>query len=317
MHKFVNLNFKSKRLKKVKIHDKIFEPYVSEEKIQEAIKDIAERITTKYRGKRPVFIGVLNGCFYFATDLLKQIDFKCEISFVKVASYEGTKSSGNLKHLIGLDQRIQGRDVIIIEDIVDTGNTIEAVMETINNLGASSIAVATLLMKPEVYNKNIDIEFVALEIDPYFVVGYGLDYDGLGRNLNQLYVLSQSESLKADEDMLNIVLFGPPGAGKGTQAAKLKDKYDLVHLSTGDILRNEIGNVTDLGNLAKSFMDKGELVPDEVVIDMIENCLNTHKESKGFHLVHGFIIKHKHSTNAKKQAYANVKKSINILSLFE
>lgn len=269
-------------MKRIKIHDKIFEPFLSEKEIDQAVSEVARKITNKYRGKRPVFIGVLNGCFYFAADLLKKIDFNCEVSFVKVASYQGTQTTGNVRQLLGLDQKVQGRDVIIIEDIVDTGNTIEAVTEIIKNMGAASVAVATLLMKPEIYNKNIEIEYIAFEIDPDFVVGYGLDYDGLGRNLNQLYVLSQADSLKSDENMLNIVLFGPPGAGKGTQAIKLKEKYNLVHLSTGDILRKEIGDGSELGMQAKSFMNKGELVPDELVINMIENCLNKYKDSNGF-----------------------------------
>lgn len=279
---FALFKIKTFSLSRIKIHDKIFEPFISAEEIDRAVSKVADQITKKYRGRKPVFIGVLNGCFFFATDLMRKIDFSCEVSFVKVASYVGTQTTGNVRQLLGLDQKVAGRDVIIIEDIVDTGNTIEAVTEIIANMGAASVSVATLLMKPKIYSKNIDIEFVAIEIDPEFVVGYGLDYDGFGRNLNQLYVLSQAQNLKSDEDMLNIVLFGPPGAGKGTQAIKLKEKYDLVHLSTGDILRNEIKNETELGTLAKSFMDKGELVPDEVVIDMIGNCLNENESAKGF-----------------------------------
>jgi adenylate kinase len=269
-------------LKRIKVLDKVFEPYISEERILQAIDRIAQEINRKYRGKKPVFIGVLNGCFYFATDLLKRLELECEISFVKVASYQGTQSSGNVRQLLGLDHKVKGRDVVILEDIVDTGNTIEAITDLLSNMGTASVAVATLLLKPAMYSKNIPLDFVALEIKSDFVVGYGLDYDGYGRNLNQLYVLSEKQTIKTDEDMLNIVLFGPPGAGKGTQANLLKDKYQLTHLSTGDILRGEIEQNSDLGNLAKSFMDKGELVPDEVVIDMIENCLNTYKDSKGF-----------------------------------
>lgn len=269
-------------MKKIKIHDKVFEPYIDNTTIQEAITNIASKIHHDYIGKRPVFLGVLNGCFYFATELIKKIDFDCEVSFVKVASYAGTQSTGNVRQLLGLDQSIKGRHVIVVEDIVDTGNTIEAVTEIIRNMGAESVAIATLLMKPDVYDKDIEIDYVALNIKPDFVLGFGLDYDGLGRNLNELYRLSESDSIKGDKDMLNLVLFGPPGAGKGTQAIKLKDKYELIHLSTGDILRGEIQNGTELGNLAKSYMDKGELVPDEVVIDMIENCLNQNKEAKGF-----------------------------------
>lgn len=300
MDTFAPLKIKTFSLSRIKIHDKIFEPFISAEDIDKAVTIVAENITKKYRGRQPVFIGVLNGCFYFAADLMKKIDFNCEISFVKVASYVGTQTTGNVRQLLGLDQKVSGRDVIIIEDIVDTGNTIEAVTEIIRNMGAASVAVATLLMKPEVYSKKVKIDYVAIDIDPEFVVGYGLDYDGFGRNLNQLYVLSQAQNLKSNEDMLNIVLFGPPGAGKGTQAIKLKEKYDLVHLSTGDILRNEISNKTELGTLAKSFMHKGELVPDEVVIDMIENCLTEYSSSNGF-IFDGFP-----RTTAQAQALDNL-----------
>ena len=269
-------------MKKIRILDKVFEPYLSESKILAEVNRIADDINKKYIGKNPVFIGVLNGCFFFAADLLKRIDIDCEISFVKVASYQGTQSTGNVRQLLGLDQRVQGRDVIILEDIVDTGNTIEAVSEIIVNMGANSVAIATLLLKPKMYKKSIEIEFVALEIEPDFVVGYGLDYNGFGRNLNSLFILSEEKSKKLNESMMNIVLFGPPGAGKGTQAEKLKDKYNLVHLSTGDILRKEIERDSELGQLAKSYMNKGELVPDEVVIGMIENCLNEYRNSNGF-----------------------------------
>jgi len=269
-------------LKRIKIQDKVFESYLSEKDIQDAILKVAKEINKKYRGKKPVFLGVLNGSFLFAADLMKAIDFDCEISFVKVASYVGTQSSGQVRQLLGLDQNLQGRHVVVVEDIVDTGNTVEAIYGLIKNMGPSSISFATLLFKPKVYSKDIKIDYVALEIEPDFVVGYGLDYDGYGRNLNSLYVLSEKQSIKTNEDMMNIVLFGPPGAGKGTQAMKLKDKYHLVHISTGDILRKEIKDGSDLGLQAKGFMDKGELVPDEVVIEMIENCLNENGDVNGF-----------------------------------
>jgi adenylate kinase len=213
---------------------------------------------------------------------MKLIDFECEISFVKVASYQGTKSTGNVRQLLGLDQKVQDRHVVIIEDIVDTGNTIEMVSEQIAGMGAKSVAVATLLYKPKIYSKELPIDYVAIEIEPDFVVGYGLDYDGLGRNLNELYVLSKDQKLNTNKNKMNIVLFGPPGAGKGTQAARLKEEFELIHISTGDILRKEIEKNSTLGNKAQTFMDKGELVPDEVVIGMIENCLNEHKDAKGF-----------------------------------
>lgn len=269
-------------MKRIKIHDKVFEPYLSESELRTEISRIADEISHQYVGKKPIFLGVLNGCFQFAADLLKLIDFDCEISFVKVASYQGTKSTGNVRQLLGLDQNIKDRHVIILEDIVDTGNTVEAIVESVSGMGAASVEIATLLLKPDVYSKSIPIKYVAKNIEPDFVVGYGLDYDGLGRNLNELYVLAGEQTLKTDESMLNIVLFGPPGAGKGTQAEKLREKYNLVHLSTGDILRNEIKNATELGTMAKEFMDKGELVPDEVVIDMIENCLKEYADASGF-----------------------------------
>jgi adenylate kinase len=269
-------------VKKIKIHNKIFEPYKSADEIQEAIRKVAEKIKDQYFGKRPIFIGVLNGCFYFAADLLKSIDFDCEISFVKVASYQGTQSTGSVRQLLGMDQKVNGRHVIILEDIVDTGNTVEAVIENLQHLNPASIAIATFLFKEDVYEKEIPIDYVALKIEPEFVVGFGLDYDGLGRNLNDLYVLSGEQKLRKDDAMMNIVLFGPPGAGKGTQAEKLKEKYNLVHLSTGDILRNEIKEESQLGAKAKSYMDKGELVPDDLVIDMIENRLKQEKNAGGF-----------------------------------
>jgi adenylate kinase len=269
-------------LKRIKIHDKVFEPFLSQERIQHAISEVASKLHHKFIGKEPIFIGVLNGSFYYIADLLKHIDFDCEVSFVKVASYQGTKSTGNVRQLIGLDQSVKDRHIIIVEDIVDTGNTIEAVVDQLKGMGAKTISITTLLFKPEVYEKELEIDFPAIEITPEFVVGYGLDYDGLGRNLNEIYVLSKEQSIKENKNMLNIVLFGPPGAGKGTQAAKLKEVYQLNHLSTGDILRNEIKEASELGEKAKSYMDKGELVPDELVIDMIEKCLKEATDAKGF-----------------------------------
>lgn len=269
-------------MNRIKLHDKVFKPYISADTIKERVSTLAEQINHDYRGKNPVFLGILNGCFCFASDLLQKIDFDCEVSFVKVASYQGTQSTGNVRQLLGMDHQLKGRHVVILEDIVDTGNTIETVIDIVNTMGAASISVATFLFKPEMYRKQIEIKYIALEISPEFVVGYGLDYDGLGRNLNALYVLSEEQTLKMDASMMNVVLFGPPGAGKGTQANDLKNKYNLRHLSTGDILRSEIEKGSELGELAQSFMNKGELVPDDVVIDMIENCLNQEKTTNGF-----------------------------------
>ncbi len=268
-------------MNRIKILDKIFEPYITNDQIESAISGLAEQINHKYRGKEPVFIGVLNGSFLFAAELIKRVDINCEISFVKVASYQGTKSTGNVRQLLGMDQNVKDKDVIILEDIIDTGNTIESVNEIISGMGASSVSIATLFFKPDMYKKNLKVDFIALEIKSDFVVGFGLDYNGFGRNLNDLYVLSGEENLKNDTTMLNLVLFGPPGAGKGTQAINLKEVFGLTHLSTGDILRNEIKEGTELGLKAKSFMDKGELVPDEVVINMIDRCIKKNESTKG------------------------------------
>lgn len=269
-------------MKKVRIRDKVFVPLISEQEIQESVKKVADEINSKYIGKKPLFIGVLNGCFFFASDLMRNLDIECEISFVKLASYQGFYSEGNVRQLLGLDQSVHNRHIIIVEDIVDTGNTIEVIMELLENMGAESISIATLLMKKDNYKKNIKIDYVALEVPNDFVVGYGLDYDGLGRNLNELYILSKENTLKMENEMLNIVLFGPPGAGKGTQAERLKKNYNLVHLSTGDLLREQKDEGTELGIQAHEYMSKGELVPDEVVIGMIRNKLEQHKDARGF-----------------------------------
>lgn len=255
---------------------------ISQEEIEKAIKGIADEMNSKLLGKHPVFIGVLNGCFFFASDLLHQITLDCEISFVKLASYEGMHSTGSVSQLLGLDQDIHNRHVVVLEDIVDTGKTLESIMHILENMGAASISIASMLFKKEAYQMRIPLDYVAFEIKNEFVVGYGLDYDGLGRNLNDIYVLSADERIKKDTEMLNIVLFGPPGAGKGTQAEYVKEKYNLVHLSTGDLLREQKKEGTELGLLAQSYMKKGELVPDEVVIGMIGSKLSQHQDSNGF-----------------------------------
>jgi adenylate kinase len=262
----------------IHLHDKEFSPSISSEEIQKRISDLAAKITTDVDGERPLFIGVLNGCFRFAADLLMNFEPVCDISFVKVASYEGTQSTGNIKQLIGLEYPVKDRVVIIIEDIVDTGQTIENIVNVIGSQGPKSLKIATLLYKPEAYQKNIPIDYRAFEVANDFLVGYGLDYDGLGRNLNSIYKVVPDNQ----KGMRNIILFGPPGAGKGTQSKFLVEKYSLVHLSTGDIFRRNIKGETELGTLAKSYMDKGALVPDEVTIKMLEAEVNTHPEAEGF-----------------------------------
>ncbi len=175
--------------KEVKLADKTFVPYLSGEKIGAAVKLVAEKINSDYAGKNPLFLVVLNGAFLFAADLLRSIDVDCEVSFVKFSSYQGTSSTGKVKELIGLNENLKGRDVIIVEDIVDTGTTIVQMMADLDQRHTASVKIATLLFKPEAYKKDIKIDYIGLEIPNAFIVGYGLDYDGLGRNLKDIYVI--------------------------------------------------------------------------------------------------------------------------------
>lgn len=174
----------------ITVKDKSFKPFISEEKLQESIKEVAQKINNDYKGKSPIFLGVLNGSFMFFADLLKSINLECTVSFVKLASYEGTETTGVVNELIGLNENIEGRDIILIEDIVDTGNTLVKLYEILTVKKPRSIKIATLLYKPEAYKKEHTIDYVGLEIPNAFVLGYGLDYDGLGRNLSSIYVLN-------------------------------------------------------------------------------------------------------------------------------
>ena len=176
----------------IKLHDKEFEIYIDETEINSAIEKMANKISQDFLNVNPLFIGVLNGSFMFASDLLKRITIPCEISFVKVASYHGTQSTGQVKELLGLVENIEGRAVIILEDIVDTGETIDKIYSDLLKKGASKIKIATLLYKPEAYKKLLPLDYIAIEIPNEFVVGYGLDYDGLGRNLRHIYKLKEA-----------------------------------------------------------------------------------------------------------------------------
>lgn len=176
-------------MKEVKILDKRFRELIPEKKIQERISMMANQINSDYKGKEVVFIGILNGAFMFAADLFKQIKLNAKISFIKLASYQGTDSSGSIKELIGWNEDLRGREVIILEDIVDTGCTLE---HTVNNLiirNVAGIKVAAMLLKPGAYNKDIPINYTGFEIPDDFVVGCGLDYNGYGRNLTSVYIL--------------------------------------------------------------------------------------------------------------------------------
>jgi len=175
----------------ITIKDKSFVPFIEEDKLQDAVKKVADQINKDYKGKQPIFLGVLNGSFMFFSDLLKSIDLPCTVSFVKMASYEGTSSTGTINELIGLSEDISGKDIIVVEDIVDTGNTLEKIYQILADKNANSIKIATLLYKPEAYKKSHTIDYVGMDIPNAFVLGYGLDYDGLGRNLSSLFVLKE------------------------------------------------------------------------------------------------------------------------------
>ena len=171
------------------LHGHSFKIKITASEINKAVADVARQINTNLKDKKPLFLAVLNGSFMFASDLMKKIKIDCEISFIKVASYEGTSSTGSMKELIGINEDIKGRTIVIIEDIVDTGSTIESVYKQLQELGAAEISVATLLFKPDAYTKSVPIEYTAIVVPNDFLVGYGLDYDGLGRNLEDIYVL--------------------------------------------------------------------------------------------------------------------------------
>ena len=175
----------------VDIKDKTFETSIPEEEIMRRVKAVADKMSSDLKGKNPLLLGVLNGSFIFAADLMRMLDIECEISFVKMSSYEGTQSTGNVKKLVGLNEDIEGRTIVIVEDIVDTGLTMERMIEYLKGFNPAEFHICTLLLKPENLKRKLDIEYVAMEIPNDFIVGYGLDYDGLGRNLRDIYVVKE------------------------------------------------------------------------------------------------------------------------------
>lgn len=259
----------------IKLHDKYFKPYLSEEQILTAVKNIAEKVAADYKDETPIFVGVLNGAFMFVSDFLKEYQHPCEVTFVKLSSYGGLTSTGIVETLLDVSEDIKGRSVIILEDIIDTGRTLKELIHMFSDIDVKEFKIASLFYKSEIYNGEYKIDYVGLDIPNKFIVGYGLDYNELGRNLREVYQLNQKH-------MINLVLFGKPGAGKGTQAEFLKEKYNLKHISTGDLFRYNMKNDTDLGKLAKSYMEAGDLVPDEVTIKMLEDAVDKNPDASGF-----------------------------------
>lgn len=175
---------------RVTLRDKTFEICIPHDKLCEAIDSVAQRINDDYKHEDiPIFIGVLNGSFMFFSELMQRIDFPCEVSFVKLASYQGTTSTGVISELLGLKDNISGRHVIIVEDIIDTGQSIEYLLRSLKGHEPASVAVATMLFKPAAFTKSYDIRYRAMDIPNDFIVGFGLDYDQLGRNLRDIYKL--------------------------------------------------------------------------------------------------------------------------------
>jgi hypoxanthine phosphoribosyltransferase len=176
---------------KITILDKEFQLFLPPEKIQAEVQNMADRINSDLKNEEVIFIGILNGAFMFASDLLRKINFDTQVSFVKLTSYKGTVSTGNVKRLIGINEVLKDKTVVIIEDIIDTGVTIESIIQQIKGFMPKQIYVATLLLKPELYTREIKIDYVGFKIPKDFIVGYGLDYEGYGRNLRGIYKLSE------------------------------------------------------------------------------------------------------------------------------
>ncbi len=176
-------------MKEISILDKKFREYLKESVIQKRITELAAEVNKDLAGREVVFLGILNGAFLFAADLFRQIDFQARISFIKLASYQGTTSQGLIKELIGWNEDIKNKTIVIIEDIVDTGNTLERIVDELVIRKAAEIRVASMLYKPGAYTKKIPLHYIGFEIPNDFVVGYGLDYDGFGRNLPSIYTL--------------------------------------------------------------------------------------------------------------------------------
>lgn len=174
-------------MNKITIRDKTFEVSISSQTIQNRIAELATKLNADLKGKEPIFLCVLNGAFLFSADLLKKITIDCEIAFIRVSSYAGTKSTGSIKNLMGLSSDINGRIIVVLEDIVDTGDTVVYLLEELKKNNPAEIRIASLLLKPNALKHELKIDYIGFEVPNDFLVGYGLDYDQLGRNLNDIY----------------------------------------------------------------------------------------------------------------------------------
>lgn len=177
--------------KKIKLQDKVFKVMIPAEEIDKAVERVAEKLNERYEGHTPVFLGVLSGSFLFLSDLVRKTTFDSQLAFVKISSYEGTESTGNVKLQFGVDFDIEGRDIIIVEDIVETGHSMNYLLDHLRRKNPASISICTLFFKPEKFLYEYPIDYTALSIGNEFIVGYGLDYNQLGRNLKDIYVIDE------------------------------------------------------------------------------------------------------------------------------
>ena len=176
-------------MNRIKVLDKEFDIFIPHTRIQESVSIMASNINRDLAGKEVIFMGILNGAFMFASDLFRQITLDCQITFLKLASYAGTSSTGTVKRLIGINEDIKDKTVVILEDIVDTGITLDSIIKQLSGYEPGDIKVATMLFKPDAYQKDIPLDYVGIEIPNEFILGYGLDYEGYGRNLADIYTV--------------------------------------------------------------------------------------------------------------------------------
>jgi adenylate kinase len=177
----------------VKLHDLSFNSFIEEDEINNIVNSLAKEVAKDCEGEIPLFIGILNGSFMFVSDFVKKYKGNCEISFVKLASYQGTTSTEKVKQLVGLNENLEGRTVVILEDIIDTGNTLQEIYNIFKDKKVKQLKIATLFFKPDVFKKELPIDYIGKSIPDKFIVGYGLDYNGLGRNLPKIYQLTTQQ----------------------------------------------------------------------------------------------------------------------------
>ncbi len=258
----------------IKINGRRFRVSIPEAEIKNRIKQLAKEMSKDLEGKNPLFLGVLNGSFIFAADLMREMTIPCEISFVKLASYQGTTSTGKITEVIGINEDLSGRTVVIVEDIVESGATMKRMIEQLGTRNPESVRICTLFFKPDKLKEDLNLDYVAFRIPDDFILGYGLDFDQAGRGLKDVYTIVNDEE-KEIKQMKNIVIFGAPGSGKGTQSDKMIEKYGLNHISTGDVLRAEIKNGTELGKTAKGYIDNGQLIPDDLMVSILASVYDS------------------------------------------